>query len=128
MSTSYFYRWNPCDCCNRYEQTHIGTSAGGFIFRAWPHEEKAWGIDPESPFGRPVMSRADWVDVMATVEGEVWDEYGHYHVDGHQWVRSMRPERAAYESAMNGYGRPGVPGAYGYVDPEGFPFSASDFS
>lgn len=66
MGTNYHWRDQPCGHCGHYEEIHVGKSSGGwsFGFRACPHrlwreEHPDWGYDPASPFGFPVMSRAD---------------------------------------------------------------------
>jgi hypothetical protein len=68
MGTNYYWHDRPCGHCNRYESIHVCKS--GNTWRAYEHRlmnEKypEWGYEPESPFGFPVLSIADWRTVFA---------------------------------------------------------------
>ena len=60
MSTSYYHRTNICDCCNRYEERHIGDSSVGWEFQFQAYEE--------------IRSWKDWKKELRV--GRIFDEYG----------------------------------------------------
>lgn len=83
MGTNYYWHDKPCGSCGRFEVMHVGKSSAGwsFAFRGYRHELMnaefpEWGYDPSSPFGFPVVSRADWRKVFTERPGELWNEYG----------------------------------------------------
>lgn len=137
MSTNFYWRDKPCGHCGRYEEIHVGKSSGGwsFGFRAWPHrlmneEYPDWGHDPWSPFGFPVVSRADWAKVFAERPGELWDEYGRQVEDPLAWLDELTPPDATKRRWENGHMGPHWhrDPDQEWRDPEGFRFSAREFS
>lgn len=141
MGTNYFWRDQPCGTCGRYDEVHVGKSSAGwsFMFRAHPHalmrdqqgdEQPEWGYDRESPFGFPVMSRADWRTVFAGRRGELWDEYGRrVDEDPTAWLDRLEPplgEQIAWEEGNSHW--PSYMEKTGWRDAEGFRFDDREFS
>lgn len=138
MSTNYYLRFKACTHCGHYHEAHIGkTSAGwSFLFRAYEHEvlneeHPEWGYKAgkESPFGRPVSSRADWLQVLADHPGEVFDEYERRQDDFASWIRSLGPpsvEQRRFEDDQTRY--PSYFDPSGWRDAEGFRFEPREFS
>lgn len=50
MGTNYYLRYNICNCCNRYDELHIGKSSGGwqFLFHQVDEDINSRDINPES--------------------------------------------------------------------------------
>lgn len=50
MGTNYYLRYNICDCCNRYDELHIGKSSGGWQFLFHSVDEYIFPktLDPKS--------------------------------------------------------------------------------
>ncbi|WP_433731062.1 hypothetical protein ACQP2Y_21720 [Actinoplanes sp. CA-051413] len=141
MGTNFFYRTNVCGHCDRYQEVHVGKRSAGwsFGFRGYPHtlfdvEHPEWGYDTESPFGFPVLSRADWRKVFADTPGELWDEYGRRVDEPAVWLdqheapddAQIRKEEGMTSIAwwVDGYS----PGARSWRDAEGFRFDVGEFS
>lgn len=134
MGTNYYWRDQPCGTCRRFEQVHVGKQSGGwsFLFRAWPHQlmdvnHPGWGFEPQSLFGFPVLSRADWRTVFTTRDGQLWDEYGKQVDDPTAWLDGLTVPDAAQIAKeatwMGGWRSEDEP-----RDPEGFRISTADFS
>lgn len=49
MGTNYYFRYNICDCCDRYDQLHIGKSSYGwkFLFHAVDEYIDPRTLDPK---------------------------------------------------------------------------------
>ena len=133
MGTNFYWRDNPCQHCERYEEIHVGKRSAGwsFGFRAWPHRPMSpahpeWGFDPQSPFGFPVESRADWRQVFATRPGVLVDEYGRVEEDPVAWLDALEapslPKQSWEDHQAGRFVRDG------YRDAEGFRFGAYEFS
>ena len=136
MGTNYVLRYNACEHCSRYDEAHIGKQSFGwsFLFRAYPHEllnpaQPEWGYQPASPFGFPVLSRADWLRVLAEVRGDVFNEYGDEIETPVAWLSTIEPPDAALqrrEDGMTTY--PSYFDPTGWRDAEGFRFEPREFS
>lgn len=50
MGTNYYFRYNLCKCCDRYDELHIGKSSGGwqFLFHCIDEDIDLHNIDPKS--------------------------------------------------------------------------------
>lgn len=113
-----------CGSHGRYRTVHVGKQSGGwsFSFRAWPEDV--------SPFGFPVLSRADWRRVFTERRGSLWDEYGRRRDDPVAWLDDLEPPDATQqdweEFHMGPYWRPDP--AREWRDAEGFRFTAAKFS
>lgn len=137
MGTNYYWRDRPCEHCGRHDEIHVGKSSAGWslVFRAWPHrlddpEHPEWGHDPSSPFGLPVVSRADWRTVFTLRSGELWDEYGRKVDYPLAWLDALKPptgEQRGREDGNRGpMARPDPEREW--RDSEGFRFYAGEFS
>jgi hypothetical protein len=73
MGTNYYHRTNICECCERYDEKHIGKSSAGwtFSFRGYPRYKD---YEPDEPIFA-VESYDEWLDVLST-GGEIRNEYG----------------------------------------------------
>lgn len=136
MGTNYYWHDSPCDSCGRHETIHVGKSSGGWslLFRAWPHELvdsefPDWGYDPSSPFGFPVVSRADWRKVFRERRGLLVSEYGTQIDDPVAWLEALQApdkEQIAKEAGWLAEGR-----YWREPDPrdaDGFRFCREEFS
>lgn len=136
MGTNYFLRFNTCSCCKRYDEAHIGKKSYGwsFSFQAYLHElvdaeHPDWGYTEESPFGFPVLSRADWLRALAEVKGDVFDEYGTEVETPVTWLAMLEPPDVHLrrrEDDMTTY--PAYMERTGWRDAEGFRFEPREFS
>jgi len=66
MSTNYYLRTNICECCNRYDEQHIGKKSYGSKFVFYLPEEYE-------------VCRDYFVEVcriVLTGNGKIFDEYG----------------------------------------------------
>lgn len=129
MGTNYYWRYDSCGSCERYNEIHVGKSSG--TWRAYPHklmneENPEWGYQPESPVGFPILSLSDWRRVFTEIPGKLVDEYGKQILDPLAWLAEMRPwkpgpggRRWLEEDIQQGVG---------WLDDEGFKFSSSEFS
>lgn len=136
MGTNYTLRFNACTCCGRYDEAHIGKKSFGwsFGFRAYEHkliseEHPDWGYDQKSPFGFPVLSRADWLRALVEFKGDVFDEYGRRVEAPVTWLSTLEPpdlDLQRREDEMTSY--PSYYEVTGWRDPEGFRFEPREFS
>lgn len=122
MGTNFYWRDidlvcpNPCQHCGQQTVFHVGKSSGGwsFGFRGYTEEE--------SPFGFPVMSRADWRKVFAR-RGELTSEYRVEVDDPVAWLDELEPPtlpQIRNESSWSQYVWP--------RDAEGFRITNTEFS
>lgn len=65
MGTNYYLRTNICECCNRYDERHIGKSSSG-----WHFSLRIYQYDDVS-----IQSLADWQEEWK--KGKIYNEYGH---------------------------------------------------
>lgn len=122
MSTSYFWRYTACDCCKRFEQIHVGSSANGwtFTFRGWRQE------DDGNPFGVDIASRVHWRSIFELFPGDLFDEYGRFVGNPFQWIDELTvptPEIIEKEALWSGGWGSSIE-----RDPEGFRLDYKDFS
>lgn len=131
MGTNFYWRETPCGSCGRADELHVGKSSGGwsFGFQAYRHDPDDGAI---SPVGFPVVSRADWRRVFTEKPGRLVDEYGRGVPDPLGWLDELRPPTP--EEQRSEWSRERM-GSFWYPndkdvwrDPEGFRFSAYDFS
>jgi len=68
MGTNYYWRFDECRCCERYEEKHIGKRSGGweFCFRGYR--------DDSVDASETILSWADWKARLQS--GGILDEYG----------------------------------------------------
>ena len=84
MSTNYYWRYNICECCKRYDEVHIGRSSGGWSF-------SFHALESYSKVGE-IKSYKAWLDFFKKQKGKgkMYDEYG-------RWV-SMKKFKELVES------------------------------
>lgn len=122
MSTDYLWHDNPCSHCGRADRYLICDSMRRWA--AYPHKlldpaHPEWGCGPESPFGRPVVSLADWRLVVTERAGYIQDQYGGRIDDPLAWLDEARPYKEI--AARGGWG-PRPPSRDEWLDAEGFLF------
>ncbi len=111
MGTNYYYRSNLCDCCNRYDEKHIGRSSCGwqFFFRAHGG----------------ISSYAEWKREFACA-GMIFDEYGS-EMSRENFITMIETKQAGLnhyeECGRDGYCMDGE-----WKDEEGYSFSEREFS
>lgn len=141
MGTNYYWHEacaGPCEHCG-LQPVHVGKSSAGwsFGFRAYKHEivddeHPDWGYRFESPFGYPILSRADWRRVFTERTGELIDEYGQKVDHPLVWLDNLKPpdggQRAKEWSRewMGPYWR--LDADREWRDEDGFRFYAGEFS
>ena len=64
MGTNYYARTNGCECCNRYDELHIGKSSAGWCF--------ALHIIPD--MGLTTLDA--WKNLLAQPRTQIRNEYG----------------------------------------------------
>jgi hypothetical protein len=140
MSTNYYWRFNGCHCCERYDEVHIGKSSGGweFCFRGYRSSSTSTEKD--------TVSWDDWKTRFSMEEGTIFDEYGspvpladfielveQHTAPGATWGGSGRPllnhideilADRKYESSWPDYRNP----ARHWKDNRGYSFSIGEFS
>jgi hypothetical protein len=140
MGTNYYWRDRICTPCGRYDEIHVGK--GGALFRGYRHvllntEHPDWGYSEHSPFDEPVLSRSDWLRILAGRPGELYDEYGKRIPNPIGWLAALTPpapeqirqqdaDRAAERAASRWQFEPEA--GTEWRDAEGFRFYAREFS
>lgn len=66
MGTNYYYRYNTCNCCQRYEELHIGKSSGGWTFSFHAIDEGRTKIN----------SWKEWREHLQLSGGRIFNEDG----------------------------------------------------
>lgn len=131
MGTNYYWRYAQCAACDRYDQVHIGKSSWGwsFGFHGFRNSDRDW--QPE-PFGCPVVSRADWIDVLKEHPGVLVNEYDEVIPDPLTWITALEPptvDKIAWEDAQRHRPSWADPADdRDWRDAEGFRFYAGEFS
>lgn len=123
MSTNYYHRYSICECCNRYDEKHIGKYSMGwqFSFRAYQN------LDASVLVG----SWNDWKLVLTM--GKIFDEYGNEisYDDFVAKVESSKGKQNHYDYVKNApqYQEAGMNFLQGcYKDAENWDFSYEEFS
>lgn len=133
MGTNYYHRTNICECCDRYDETHICKSLTSF------EAVIVWGGENDCERIVTVGSWQQW-KYRILEGGQVWDEYGKmipvatFVAD----VESVDPERRRwqYDWCVRNQGLSGLripivdcPTPDGeWLDADGFSFSGREFS
>jgi len=137
VGTNYFWHYDECEPCGRYETRHICKSLTifeGYFTCDAPWNEHTRQFDPEKPI---ITSWKDWLAIFANVPGEIWDEYGKQHEidDFIAKVESTIPEqrRRQYDWLLdnNDHRYPhkfGVEPDGNWIDEDGFSWSGREFS
>lgn len=71
MGTNYHARFNVCECCDRYDDVHIGKSMS--TFRAYPKPAE-WDSLPAG-LTEPIESWSDWFKLLEDGTVPIFDEY-----------------------------------------------------
>ena len=74
MGTNYYYRYNKCPCCDRYDELHIGKKSSGWQFSFYSPIDTDFHIE--------IRSYENWRNFMNCYEGYIYDEYGQIHTIG----------------------------------------------
>lgn len=127
MGTNYYHRTSICECCDRYDEQHIGKSH--IMFEAPLYHDPANPYPPKPA----VRSWSEWKERLLA-GGEVWDEYGDQHKveDFIAAVESSSPEarRRQYDHVKRV--RPDMCDFEAFdcdwLDADGFSFHAGPFS
>lgn len=130
MGTNYYFRFNDCRCCTRFDEAHVGKSSG--TWQAYNHklmneEHPDWGYEERSPFGFPIRSLADWRRVFTEIPGELWTEYGEQIDDPVKWLDEQKPWKPADEDSIR-YLAEDTAAGRGWLDDNGYKFYVGDFS
>lgn len=72
MGTNYYMRYRICECCERYDEIHIGKSSYGWTFSFHAFREG----DYESLATVGIKSYKEWIDLLENIKGGIYDEYG----------------------------------------------------
>jgi len=104
MGTNYYLRTNICECCNRYDEVHIGKSSAGWSFTFHGMES--------------IRTAAHWAAEFA--KGRIFDEYGDETSVEDFWklVEAKRLNKRHADAHPDG----------AHIDPEGHSFSNYEFS
>ena len=139
MGTNFYWRFNLCDHCGRYNEAHVGKRSAGwsFGFQGYSHRlldpaKPDWGYVEESPFGREVRSRAAWRGIFVDFPGELWNEYGEREHAPVTWLDSLEPptpDKRRWEDKQSRYPSwMGEVESTSWRDEDGFRFDTRDFS
>jgi len=71
MGTNYYWRYNICDKCNRYDELHIGKSSFGWAFSLHVYPEQKWADDDYIV----IENLEDWKEKFTTEGSKIFDEY-----------------------------------------------------
>lgn len=69
MSTNYYWRFDECNCCERYNKLHIGKYSNGWEFMFQGYRPDSFGK------GKELVSWQDWKNALKK-DGIIVDEYG----------------------------------------------------
>lgn len=70
MGTNYYHRTAICECCNRYDERHIGKSSYGWSFSFRGYKPNEWSDDKT-----PIVDYVNWIRALEST-GKIFDEYG----------------------------------------------------
>lgn len=89
MGTNYYFRYNICSCCDRYDQLHIGKSSAGWQFTFHQVDEyiDSRALDPKAALlgdqetRISISSYAHWKKMIQTYvvdyqTAKIYNEYG----------------------------------------------------
>lgn len=131
MGTNYFWHYGACGHCGRNEVAHVCKSL--FIWRGYPsrllsNEHPEWGHTEVSPFGFPVLSLADWRRVFTDHPGELWDEYANRVEEPPLEFLSLAVPWKPDPDDGRRWLDEDIARGDGWLDPQGYRFSAREFS
>ena len=114
MSTNYYLRYNICECCNRFDEIHIGKSSykWRFLFR---------GYDDFSPVLQTYDQWFEFIgDQLYRDTAEIVNEYGKIVQFG-DFVEMVEDKQKDPENKIHNFDN-------NYVDVRGYNFSNREFS
>lgn len=143
MGTNYYIRYNICDCCDRYDELHIGKSSVGwqFSFHAINNvdilmscfDPKYMLLDDKNTF-LEISSFQEWKHfieeyVVRHKTAKLYNEYDEEQEAGElfdliETKRSEKNHQANHMKENNYYST----AENDYSDDEGYSFSGGDFS
>ena len=127
MGTNYYFRTNICNCCDRYDEKHIGKSSAGWQF-SFQGYSASNGDDVE------ITSWEDWKSFILDNTGGIFDEYGKFYYF-HEFIKLVEDKQKGTfnnEPNKNHYDYLKEEGRYSldkdWKDEEGYSFTSSEFS
>lgn len=110
MGTNYYARYNICDCCDRYNELHIGKSSFGwkFLFRGYTKEED---LD--------IQTFENWKNFLKSEDVKIFDEYDE-KVEYQRFIEFIEKKQND-DKHSNKHD-------IGYLDDEGYEFYNEEFS
>lgn len=116
MGTNFYVRTNECECCDRFDELHIGKSAAGWSFGFRAH---------------PDMGITTWQDWKAFIADKtIADEYGKV-VEVDKFVKLIETVKCPNEINKSRFDAIEYYSLFDHdmkwVDPEGFDFNAREF-
>jgi len=133
MGTNYYFRYNICGCCNRYDEIHIGKSSGGwqFLFHAVDEVISLKTIDPKSALlnqdesNLRIRSYSQWRSLIDQYVSQyktasIRDEYGGEisPEDFYTLIDLKKNDKSHFEDIND---------KYCFLDPEGYNFIDGEF-
>lgn len=111
MGTNYFARIETCNCCGRYDESHIGKYSYGweFLFQ-----------------GQELCSWKEWKKFLKDDKIKIFDEYGKEHSisDLEELIKSNKKDKRLHKFLpQNFYSKDNY-----FTDKEGYKFCGGDFS
>jgi len=125
MGTNYYHRTNICDCCNRYDEKHIGKSSAGWQFSFQGYEDA-----PE------ILSYKDWLRVlwqslMIDKTGKIFNEYNK-EMSYDDFVEMVKKKQSGphnqYDEVQKECKERGYSIQNDWKDEEGYAFTFAEFS
>ena len=109
MGTNYYARFNICECCGRLDELHLGKSSAGWAFSFRAHEKPK------------LHSYKDILQWLQNKKAVIVNEYGkEITLPEFRDVVENRSYKALNFIEENP--------SYGFLDPEGHPFTEREFS
>ncbi len=102
---NYYHRKNICECCERYDEVHIGKASVGWQFSFHGTDE--------------IRDNLDWVDQLQT--GQIFDEYGN-ELSSDEFLKLVGESRGKHNYAVK------YPSSRDWIDLNGWSFADYEFS
>ena len=116
MGTNYYHRTNICECCNRYDEKHIGKSSAGWQF-------SFQGYVNDIP---RIESFEDWKRELLT-EGKIFDEYSR-EISFENFVKLVEGKQSQSKNHYDYCKKEGYNMDNDWKDKEGYSFTKAEFS
>ena len=144
MGTNYYIRYKICDCCNRYDEFHIGKSSAGwqFSFHAIDHTEEILmkHLDPKNMLADDeeyldIKNFQDWKSfiekyVTQYKTAKIYNEYDEEVevLELLELIEVKREEKRNHAEYMKTEYKYVYHAGQDYKDDEGYSFSKGEFS